>query len=99
MHSRDDFLLFVMLAAAMTIAPVLTAMIVRLPISSGMLAAAEMGVPSAIAALGLATDVLRAGQAAAIVGAAAVSLAVATVGALRIGASASINRRAPDDAG
>jgi Kef-type K+ transport system membrane component KefB len=97
-HSRDDFLLFVLLAAAMTIAPVLTAAIVRLPISSGLLAAAEMGVPSAVAALGLAGDVLRPGQAAAIVGAAAVSLGVASVGALRIGASSSINRRAPDDA-
>jgi Kef-type K+ transport system membrane component KefB len=96
-HSRDDFLLFVLLAATMTIAPVLTAAIMRLPVSSGLLATAEMGVPSAIAALGLATDVLRPGQAAAIVGAAAVSLAVASVGALRIGASASVNRRAPDD--
>jgi Kef-type K+ transport system membrane component KefB len=97
-HSRDDFLLFVMLAVAMTIAPVATAAIVRLPVSSGMLASAEMGVPSAIAALGLASEVLRPGQGAAIVGAAAVSLAVASVGALRIGASASINRRAPGDA-
>jgi Kef-type K+ transport system membrane component KefB len=98
-HSRDDFLLFVLLAAAMTLVPVLTAAIVRLPLSSGLLAAAEMGVPSAIAALGLASNVLRPGQAAAIIGAAAVSLAVASVGAFRIGAGASINRPEPDDAG
>ena len=71
----------------------------RLPVSSGLLAAAEMGVPSAVAALGLASNVLRPGQAAAIIGAAAVSLAVASIGAFRIGASASINRPEPDDAG
>ncbi len=98
-HSRDDFLLFVMLSIAMTLVPVVTAAIVRLPVSSGLLAAAEMGVPSAIAALGLASEVLRPGQAAAIIGAAAVSLAVASIGAVRIGASASITRPEPDDAG
>ena len=98
-HSRDDFLLFVLLAIAMTLVPVLTAAVVRLPVSSGLLAAAEMGVPSAIAALGLASNVLRPGQGAAIIGAAAVSLAVASIGAFRIGASASISRPGPDDAG
>jgi hypothetical protein len=44
-----------------------------------------MGVPSAVASLGLAANVLRPGQAAAIIGAAALSLAVATVGAILMG--------------
>jgi len=98
-HSRDDLLLFALLAVGTTLVPIATAAIMRLPLSSALLAAAEMGVPSAVASLGLATNVLRPGQAAAIVGAAALSLAVASVGAIRLGASPSLNRRAPDDAG
>ncbi len=96
-HSRDDLLLFALLAVATTAVPVAAAAIVRLPLSSGLLAAAEMGVPSAIASLGLASNVLRPGQAAAIMGAAAVSLAVATLGSALLGPSPPVNRRAPDD--
>jgi len=99
-HSRDDLLLFALLAVGSTLVPVAASAIVRLPISSGLLAAAEMGVPSAIAAVGLATNALRPGQAAAIVGAAAVTLAVAAVGAARLGpASGAVSPRAPDGAG
>ena len=96
-HSRDDIVLFVVLAVATTVVPVVAAAIVRLPLTSGLLAAAEMGVPAAIASIGLATNALRPGQAAAIMGAAAVSLAVASVGAVRVGAGPTINRRGPDD--
>ena len=95
-HSRDDLLLFGLLAIATTLVPVLAAALVRLPMTSGLLAAAEMGVPSAVASLGLATNVLRPGQAAAIVGAAALSLAATSIGAIRLGASSRFNRRAPD---
>jgi Kef-type K+ transport system membrane component KefB len=100
-HSRDDLLLFALLALACTLVPVAASAIVRLPWSSGLLAAAEMGVPSAVAAIGLATNALRPGQAAAIVGAAAVTLAAATIGAARLGAAPApgVNPRAPDGAG
>jgi hypothetical protein len=57
-----------------------------------------MGVPSAVASLGLASNALRPGQAAAIVGAAALSLAVASVGATRLGPNPAVTP-APDDAG
>ncbi|HEY5173542.1 MAG TPA: cation:proton antiporter [Acidimicrobiia bacterium] len=98
-HSRDDLLLFALLAVAATGVPLLTAAIMRLPLSSGLLAAAEMGVPAAVASLGLATNALLPSQAAAIMAAAALSLAVASVGAIRLGSSPPINPRAPDDAG
>jgi Kef-type K+ transport system membrane component KefB len=97
-HSRDDLLLFALLAIATTAVPVATAAIVRLPLSSGLLATAEMGVPAAVASIGLATNALRPGQAAAIMGAAALSLAVASVGAIRLGPAPPVNPPAPGDA-
>jgi Kef-type K+ transport system membrane component KefB len=95
-HSRDDLFLFGLLAVSTTLVPVLAAMIVRLPFTSGLLAAAEIGVPSAVASLGLASNALQPGQAAAIVGAAVVSLAATSVGAIRLGLNPRINPRAPD---
>ncbi len=97
-HSRDDLLLFALLSIATTLVPLLAAALVRLPMTSGLLAAAEMGVPSAIASLGLATNALRPGQAAGIVGAAALSLVATSVGAFRLGANPRFNRRGPDAA-
>ena len=96
-HSRDDLVLFAALAVGTTVVPVVVAMLVRLPLTSGLLAAAEMGVPSAVATLGLASNALRPGQAAAIVGAATVSLAVTSFGAIRLGVNPSV-RPEPDDA-
>jgi hypothetical protein len=93
-HSRDDIVLFASLAIATTLVPLAAAAIVRLPYTSGLLAAAEMGVPAAVASLGLATNALRPGQAAAIVGAAILSLAATSVGAIRLGANPRLNRRA-----
>ena len=98
-QSRDDLLLFALLAVGTTLARVTAGAIMRLPLSSGLLAAATMGVPSAVASLGLATDALRPGQAAAIMAAAALSLVVAGVGAVLVGASPSINPPAPHDGG
>jgi Kef-type K+ transport system membrane component KefB len=97
-HSRDNLVLLAVLAAGTTLVPMAVAAIMRLPLWSGLLAAAELGVPSAVAAVGLANNALTPGQAAAIVGAAAVSLAVATAGdALRESKSA-VSRSVPDGA-
>ena len=98
-QSRADLLLFALLAIGTTLARVTTGAIMRLPLSSGLLAAATMGVPSAVASLGLATGALRPSQAAAIMAAAALSLVVAGVGAVLVGASPSINPPAPHDGG
>ncbi len=95
-HSRDDLLLFALLAIATTLVPLIAAAIVRLPITNGLLAAAEMGVPSAVASLGLATNALRPGQAAAIVGAASLSLIATSVGAIRLGAGPAVSPPGPD---
>jgi Kef-type K+ transport system membrane component KefB len=95
-QTRDDLVLFAALAVGTTLVPLAVAMIMRLPITSGLLAAAEVGVPSAVASLGLASNALRPGQAAAIVGAAVLSLAATSVGASRLGPGRSV-RPAPDD--
>ena len=80
-QSAADVRLFVLLTIAAVVVPVLAARTVRLRTPYGMLAAAKMGVPAAVATIGLDTGVLRPGQGAAIVGSAAVSVLVAAIGA------------------
>jgi Kef-type K+ transport system membrane component KefB len=80
LQSSSDLWLLALLAAGAATAHVLTAKIVRLPIGDGLVATAQLGVPAAVASVGLSTGVLRAGQGAAVIGAAAVSLFVASVG-------------------
>jgi Kef-type K+ transport system membrane component KefB len=58
----------------------LAAVLVRRPAAGGLVASAQLGVPAAIASLGLSEHVLSAGVATAIVAAAVVSLAVCTIG-------------------
>jgi Kef-type K+ transport system membrane component KefB len=84
-HSSDDLLLLVLLAAAASLVHITVAWVRGLTVPFGMLASAQLGVPAAVAAIGLSTHELRPGQAAAVVGAAAVSLAVAAVGAMLSG--------------
>jgi Kef-type K+ transport system membrane component KefB len=88
-RSADDLELLALLAIGGLAVKVLGALLVRLPVTHGLLASAQLGVPSAVASIGLTTHVLRPGQASAIVGAAAVSLAVSAVGAVTGGVSAS----------
>jgi hypothetical protein len=59
-------------------------MFVRRPVVTGMVASAQLGVPAAIATLGLSEHVLSADVATAIVAAALVSLGVCTVGVGRL---------------
>jgi Kef-type K+ transport system membrane component KefB len=56
----------------------------RRPLSSGLAASAQLGVPAAVASLGLTEHVLSSGDATAIVAAAIVSLGVCTVGVQRL---------------
>lgn len=73
------------LAAATTIVHVLGAKLTRQPAASGLLASAQLGVPSAIVALGLAEHVISSAEGAAIIGAAMLTLGVSAAGAnLRI---------------
>jgi Kef-type K+ transport system membrane component KefB len=68
--------------AALTVAiHVLSARITRQPRGAGLLASAQLGVPSAIVAVGLSSSVITATQGAAIIAAALMSLAVCVAGA------------------
>ena len=80
-HSGSDIKLLVLLTVAAVAVHVLAAIVTRLPVAHGLLASAQLGVPSAVAAIGLSSGTLRPSQAAAIIGAAALSLAVAAAGA------------------
>lgn len=98
-QSRDNLVLLAVLTLGTTLVPVVVAAIMRLPMWSGPLAAAELGVPSAIAAVGLANGALNPGQAAAIVGTAAISLAVASVGGSLLASRSEVSRPEADGAG
>jgi Kef-type K+ transport system membrane component KefB len=87
-RSRSDLLLLVALVVGATLVHVVAAMAIKLPVDMGLLATAQLGVPAAVATLGLGTGDLRAGQASAVVGAAAITLAIATFGAIRGGFTA-----------
>jgi Kef-type K+ transport system membrane component KefB len=80
-QSRSDLWLAAALAAAAVACHLAAAVVARLPAATGLLASAQLGVPSAIAALGLSRGELDSGQAAAVIAAALVSLAACAVGA------------------
>src|SRR5262249_15968933 len=92
-RSRDDLFLLLMLTAGTVVVHVTTMLVMKLPLAFGLLGSAQLGVPSAIAAIGLTTHQLRPGQGAAIVGAAAISLAIAAVGATMAGYTPTPSRR------
>ncbi len=72
------------LAALNVVIHVLAVVLVRRPVATGLAASAQLGVPAAIASLGLAEHVLSADVATAIVAAALVSLGVCTAGVERL---------------
>lgn len=75
-----DLLFAVILAAAIVVVHAGAAKVARLPLSSGLIATAQMGVPAAVVAVGLATHVLTPGQAAAVLTATLISIGVMTLG-------------------
>lgn len=83
--SDRALLLFAGIAVATTAAHVVVALVVRRPLAVGLLATASLGVPSAIVSIGLAQGVLDAGQAAAIVSAVLVTIAVSAAGGVLLG--------------
>jgi Kef-type K+ transport system membrane component KefB len=72
------------LAALNVVIHLLAVALVRRPVATGLAASAQLGVPAAIASLGLAEHVLSADVATAIVAAALVSLGVCTAGVERM---------------
>ena len=73
---------------------VLAARLLRLPIGTGLLATAQLGVPSAVATLGLATGLLQPGQAAAVLTAVLASLGACAIGASMLGHAGTIGDHA-----
>jgi Kef-type K+ transport system membrane component KefB len=88
--SRANLILAVVIAAGATAVHVLVALAFRLPVGAGLLATAQLGVPSAVASIGLATGVLTPGQAAAVLTAVLASLVACSVGAALLGHRAPI---------
>ncbi len=85
--SPGDLLLAVALSIAIVAVHVAAGLIARLPLGSGLVATAQMGVPAALVAVGLTTRLLSPGQAAAVLAATLVSVGVMAVGARRLAAA------------
>ena len=92
--SQQNLLLVAVLALGATAIHVVAALVFKLPIGSGLLATASLGVPSAIANLGLQTGQLTSGQAAAILCAVLISLIACSVGANLLGSKAPVGDHA-----
>ncbi|HWH10875.1 MAG TPA: cation:proton antiporter [Solirubrobacteraceae bacterium] len=80
-HSRDALVLAVVLAVLAIGVHVVVARLIRAPLGVGLLASAQMGVPSAVIALGLPSGAIDQGQASAIFCAALVSIGACSAGA------------------
>ncbi|MBN9101718.1 MAG: cation:proton antiporter [Pseudonocardia sp.] len=83
--SGRSLLLFAGIALLATVVHVVVALVLRRPVAVGLLGTASLGVPSAVVSIGLAQRVLDAGQAAAIVSAVLVTIAVAAAGGVLLG--------------
>jgi Kef-type K+ transport system membrane component KefB len=95
-QSRSDLWLMAALAGTAIACHLIAAAAVRLPPGAGLLASAQLGVPAALASLGLATGDLDSGQAAAVVAAALLSLAASAAGAAMLTRGrATASRRGP----
>ena len=83
--SGRALLLFAGLAVLATVVHVVVALVLRRPVAVGLLGTASLGVPSAVVSIGLAQHVLDAGQAAAVVSAVLVTIAVSAAGGVLLG--------------
>jgi Kef-type K+ transport system membrane component KefB len=90
--SRSDVVLVVLLAAGIVACHVATAALMRMPWAAGLLASAQLGLPAGVVSLGLTEHILTAGEGAAVVAAALITLGVCSVGA------ALLERRLPSPA-
>ncbi len=79
--SHRDAALAAGLAGSIIACHLLVAVVMRMPWPSGLLASAQLGLPAAVVSLGLAGHLISAGQAAAIVLAALISLGACSLGA------------------
>jgi Kef-type K+ transport system membrane component KefB len=92
-HSPSALLLALLILVGALVLHVAMALTLRLPTWAGLLATAQMGVPAALASLGLAGHWLNGAQAAAILAAALGSLVVAALGSRLSGSKGSVRDR------
>ena len=71
-----------LLAVAIVVCHVAVALVMRMPWPAGLLASAQLGLPAGVVSLGLTEHVLTAGQGAAIVAAALITLGISSLGAV-----------------
>jgi Kef-type K+ transport system membrane component KefB len=81
-QSRSDVALVGMLFAAIVLCHIAVARVMRMPFGAGLLASAQLGLPAGVVALGLTEHILKAGQGAAIIAAALLSLGASAAGAV-----------------
>jgi Kef-type K+ transport system membrane component KefB len=79
--SGSDVALVGMLVAAILVCHVAVARVMRMPLGAGLLASAQLGLPAGVVALGLTEHILKAGQGAAIIASALLTLGASAAGA------------------
>jgi Kef-type K+ transport system membrane component KefB len=93
--SRSDLALVAMLTAAIVICHVAVARVMRMPWGAGLLASAQLGLPAGVVSLGLIERILTAGQGAAIVASALITLGASSLGAVLLSRAAGPPPTAP----
>jgi Kef-type K+ transport system membrane component KefB len=83
-HSPANLALTALVVLANVAVHVVVARIIKLPVWSGLAAAAELGLPAAVVSIGLAENLLQPAQAAAIIAASMCSLIACSVGISRL---------------
>jgi Kef-type K+ transport system membrane component KefB len=86
--SRSNLALVGMLAISIVICHVAVARVIRMPWGAGLLASAQLGLPAGVVALGLSERILTAGEGAAIVASALITLGVSSAGAVLLSRAA-----------
>jgi Kef-type K+ transport system membrane component KefB len=96
-HSPANLNLTLLLVAGSVLIHLITTLVFKLPLGSGLVATASLGVPAAVANLGLESNVLTSGQAAAILAAVLVGLIISSIGASILGSEAPVPDHSPED--
>jgi Kef-type K+ transport system membrane component KefB len=94
-HEPRTIVLGAALLVGTTVVHVVVAAVWRLPIATGLLATAQLGVPAAVASVGLTVRALDVGQASAVMAAAVGSLIVCAIGGALLGNTRPLTATAP----
>jgi Kef-type K+ transport system membrane component KefB len=95
LDSRRALALAGMLAAASITIHLVAGLVWRLPMSMGLVASAQLGVPAAVVSIGLATNQLTAAQGAAVMASLLVTLGACAIGGTMLGHSGTLTASAP----